>query len=579
MLKNILVAFRWSLSIGNKFFKVVPSATLTVVLATLIAQFSIVLAFLLPLKVLMLLGSASIPHYFPDFLKIFDHDSLVLVLCLASVGFYLVYFLAEKIVSIGARRGAAKLLDRNKKVILFEKQDEVASQAYKSYSHSLANGVFVVMIAIFFALYYPLLLVFLFVYVILAFISLSLLHSLGGSVAKSLDSTPGKVVNIAANIGFLSAFVYIVGLFLFGYSPGFLITMVSLILMRQGSSRVTAVVSGIKGLYSQRLKLNALFFHGHVFINSLGREQGGFWQIIKLGDLKESLSYVLPGKSRDAYKNISIEWLQNGVTDVVFLVVCFGGKENIFGCDKYLVKIFNSNRKSQAMHEATLLSENLCVPALKLTSVEEIKGFQCHILNFSGTYKYSESKFFKKEFLTQMLSIEPQEKIIARYSRSKEPLWERINPDMLERLRSVGALLEKGYESHIDSFLKKQGLFSDILSGLPLSFVNPDVSKDLVLVDQKDSLIALHWGRWTLEPVGAGWSLASNEFSNLDKALNNAKRQRSSLVNVSTEQAYLAALAYGFERYFSRQQYIIALDLLVKMVSCLEEVSSEATCG
>lgn len=66
LLLIVFAALRWSLSIGSKFFNVVPKATLSVIFFSLVSQVTILLAFLLPLKILMLLGSAGIPHYFPD---------------------------------------------------------------------------------------------------------------------------------------------------------------------------------------------------------------------------------------------------------------------------------------------------------------------------------------------------------------------------------------------------------------------------------------------------------------------------------------------------------------------------------
>lgn len=575
MLGSIFIAFRWFLSIGNKFLKVVPGSTLIVIVATLISQFSIVLAFLLPLKVLMLLGSETVPHYFPNFLKVYSHDSLVIMLCGASVCFYLVYFLAEKVVSVGARHGALRLLAKSKKVVLFEKQDEIASHAYQRYSHSLANGVFVLMIAAFVAIFYPLLFLFLFGYLVLSFILLTFLHSLGGHFTEALNDTPGKVVNIVANIGFLSAFTYIVILFLFGYSPGLLVTMVSLVLMRQGSSRITAIVNGLKGLHKQRLKLNALFFHGHVFISSIGKEQGRFWSLLEQDALKELLVNFIPFKNQRSSEDLSIKWLSTGVGDVVFLFVLAGHEKAAGGLEKYLVKIFNSNRKSQAMHEATLLSEGVNVPAFSLSIVEDVQGFQCHILDVNGFKWPAESKFLKKEFLINTLGVEPGSNIISRYRRSKEPLWCRINIDMLERLRLVSRLVDGGYDELIDEFLQKRDTFVDVLQKLPLTFVNPDIKKELLLLDNNDALVSLHWARWSLEPIGAGWPLSKNEVKNLKKALDIAKQKRPSIIDVSPEQAYIAALAYGLERYFMRQQFAIALELLVKIVAYLNKIEEK----
>ncbi|WP_337133530.1 hypothetical protein, partial [Staphylococcus aureus] len=226
MLENILIALRWSFSIGNKFLRVVPKDTLVIVAATLVSQFSILLAFLLPLKILMLLGSTGVPRYFPTVFANYDRDVLVIVLSLAAIGFYLMYFVAEKLIVYGSRHGADLLLRRSHKITLFENQEGIASRGYQRYARSLASGVFLFLVASVIAWLYSELLLVLIVYVVLAFFTLAMLYAKGGKLRSGLDEAPGPIVNTATSIGFLLAFGFMVAQFLFGNPPGLLVAII-----------------------------------------------------------------------------------------------------------------------------------------------------------------------------------------------------------------------------------------------------------------------------------------------------------------------------------------------------------------
>src|SRR5690554_4121767 len=145
----------WSAAVLKKFFKLVPLPTLTLVALTLVSQFSRMLAFFLPLKVIILIGSTGTPRYFPDSWAALDRDALVIALSLATVFFYVVSLTSEKLLSIMAEKGAAGVVAGTHKMVLFTNQDEVASQAYQKLAAGLATTVLTVVIALLFSLVYP----------------------------------------------------------------------------------------------------------------------------------------------------------------------------------------------------------------------------------------------------------------------------------------------------------------------------------------------------------------------------------------------------------------------------------------
>ncbi|SHM82078.1 hypothetical protein SAMN05660971_03953 [Halomonas cupida] len=552
-------------------FRVVPGATLIVVVATLISQFSVLLASLLPLKVIMLLGSTGIPRYFPSFFESVDRDVLVLSLGMLAIVFYLFHLISEKIITYGVGVGAGFLLRRSQKTILFESQDEVATQGYQRYSRSMASIILVLVISTGLSWTYSHLSLFLFLYIVLLVFIFSALYLGRGAVRKGLDEAPSKIVGFAANIGFLLAFMFMVWDFLWGSPPGLLVAVVSIILIRQGFSRITALVGDFKWLKDRKLKLNALFFHGHVLLDESKRHEKGFWALFDDPHREAWVRNVLEEVSSSFQeKEIELKWYHLGVQDVGAIVV------KVFVADgeheSYLVKVFAANRGGQAIHEATLLADDDALPSLGFVNAAQINGLKCNIYKMSDNFCIYQhgANSAKIKSLGLLMTVEPSIELVSRFSRSKPPLWQRVDGKMVERLRMVAELTGGEVSVNVKELHCQYGLIVSKLKALPVSVFNPDVTKGTVIEDDDGGIKMLHWGRWSLEPIGAGWPVATNQLELLGEALSEAKKVRTSMTNVCLKDVALAALMFEMEALCSRQKFLQALELIPDILSCLE---------
>ncbi|WFM69802.1 hypothetical protein [Halomonas sp. CKK8] len=572
MFNNVLTILRWFYSIGKKFVRVVPTDTLIVVLATLVSQFSILLAFLLPLKIIMLLGSDGIPRYFPSFFADYDRDILVVVLGLAAFGFYLVYFVAEKVIYYGSRHGANMLLLKSHKMPLFENQEDVAGRGYQRYARSLASIVFLLLVSTVLFLIYPDLLMVLLGYIVLSSSVLVLLYQRGGEVKASLEKSPGSVVSTTTSIGFLFSFAFMLGQFLLATPPGLLVAIISLILMRQGFSRLNGLVNDLNALYSQRLKLNALFFHGHVLVSETKRHETNFWALHQSPQRSQWICEIVKSITNHPIKDVSVHWYQLGIPDVSALrVEVFDDQKNTH--DEFLVKVFNSNRSSLAKHEATLLAEVSQLPTFELLSVEEVQGLHCLVMQWCSARKVPPKQIIDARFhvMSCLLAMEPAENLVSRFKRSRPPLWQRIDRNLLERLETVAEMLTDEDLYQVKSFSQHSNEVIQRLQQLPLTIVNPDLVPGTTLQRADGEFISIHWGRWSLEPAGAGWPVHKRELQMLGVALTEAQEKRRELKGVIEEDVHLAALVFTLEKLCVRQQFASALKLVPRILECLRE--------
>lgn len=560
---------RWCISIGNKISKVVPGSTVVVVLATLISQLSMVIASLLPLKVIMLLGASGIPHYFPSFFEGLNKDMLVVSLSLLSIVFFVAHSVSEKVIQSGSNKGAERLLVNSQKMALFENQKEIAIQGFQRYSRGMASVILIALIsAALFWLYLELFLVIL-LFFILCFALLVFLYAEKESVKKELDETPGRLVGVATNVGFLIAFAFIVSDFLWGSSPSLLVAVMSLILMRQGFSRISSMVGDVRGLYGQKLRLNALFFHGHVFSEESKKHELSFWSFLQRPYCEWWIREVLAGEEMQGLEVVKVKWLQVGISDMAFLIVTVSG--NSLYREDCLMKLFSSNQGAIARHEATLLASHNDLPALPLATVKNVQDLYCHVYNFGGKKKLPAEKLneAKERVFVSLMEVSPDKDLVSRFNRSRPALWQRINGGMLERLSTVASMCDSESLQYVEEMDALLPCIKRTLEGLPLCYVNPDVGPNSIIEGDQGEFLVLHWGRWTLEPVGAGWPVNKKQLPRLSMMLAEARKKRKSLCEVTDDEIFLSALIFEFEKMILRQQFLPALKIIPDVISCV----------
>ncbi|WP_323844043.1 hypothetical protein [Microbulbifer magnicolonia] len=547
---------------SGKFMRVTPGITLLIVLASLVSQFALVVAMLLPLKVVILLGSDNVPAYFPDTFSAFSRDVLIGWLCAAAVGVFLLHLFSEKVIRACAGLGAGKLLASSHKVALFANQNDLAVIAFQRYANALANGVFALLAVGLVALIYWQIAI---VQVAYMATVLSFLHFASGHIHEFRERIDRHFISIAgalSKVGFLLVFSWIVVDFIFWSPPSPLVAIISLLLARQIAMRVQGAISDIRGLIKQQSKLDALFFHGKLLLPDPVSACSSSWSLLAADRLRGKL---LPIMQQYCDKEIPQcwEWQQTSINNII--VLSSRGLDREGG---YLIKIFERNRSLMAHHEATLLEETYGqFPGLSLLGVAKVDGFHCHFyrLGRKQKVKLKQAKIAAISVLTTLVAVDPPQRLVRRYCRSHPLLWQRINMEMIARLR----LVVNSSNSHLVEGLNKalDELQSE-LSSLPLSIINPDLKPDNLMSDDDGEVFLVNWGRWGLEPLGAGWPVKRGLRGLLEGAVNAAAKRRG-LEQIPYERFELAALAFEFERRYKRERFDSAIQLIPRILSCI----------
>ncbi len=573
MLSDLALGLRWNASLGAKFLRVVPFATLIIVLLTLLSQVAMLLASVLPLKVIIMLGSDGIPRYFPGFLASLERDVLIGVLAAGTVGFFLVHLVAEKMIRGVTGYATNRLLAKSQKMVLFENQEELAASSYQRYSRALAGGVFIALALLGMGWFYPEMSLVILGYFLFVLQLLWLGARYSEGIRERLENRLGQLMSMWATVGFFVAFAYLVIDFVFFTPPGMIVALVSFLLIRQAMQRAAGMIADLTSLYRQKPKLNALFFHGQVLLPTPPDSKKGLWPLLMPEARQAWVAGVLDTLVDGETDELECQWHQLGNPSLVGLRVRRGEQQ-------FLLKLYDSKRSSLALHEAGLMAEQpRFLPAAQWLGTVPVEKLQCLVYRLeSGSQpQIRQVKRFAQQLRGDLLAARPSLAAIQRYVRSKAMLWQRLGTEQLERLRI--AVITADQQHDLAALLARLPMLHQLLEALPLAVLNPEMGQDAFWVsdaegEQKGKAILLNWGRWSLEPVGAGWPEAEKLLNSLGDALQAGALRRMELEAVKVEQAELAALAFALERECSRQHYNQALDLIPRILERLVSLES-----
>lgn len=556
-------ALRWSVTLSRKFIQVVPWLTLLAVVSSILSQFFMLAGFLLPLKVVLLLGSETVPVYFPSVFQNVGRDGLVVFLSIASVCFYLAHLLASKIVDFSAASACKKLLNRSKKLAIFENQEEIASKGYARYSQNLATVGFVSLCLMVMAWFYRDIAVVITLYIFSCVLVVCVVASFSNSFHTKLTKELGSVARILGSLGFLLSFTYIVLNHLLGSPPGILVSVIALLLARQTFGRLANFAKDIQGLYGQKAQLRALFFHGHTFTQKPITRNQGFWSLIVPTARDIWISEILVELVGSEKFEANTQWFDIGLPDIV----CYHVKvATDYGNLEYVMKLFNSNRTAWAKHEATLLSSPGSIPTVPVVKLALIEEIHCHVFDVTGLKRCAKKETADQlvKFRTRLMAINPQSDMVSLYARSHPMLWQRLDQQSIIRMRD---LLDRHAEpDDVEHLLLRLNDIKEKLRFLPLSLVAPDIRPGMLWKNGNGESFLINWTQWSIEPIGTKLPISALYETSFIARLEGIASERTGHNKIETHDIQLAALISEFEQRLRRARYAEAHVLVSKIL-------------
>lgn len=560
-----LETIHWLFRLSIRFIKGAPAATISVVLMTLLSQVLSMLAFLLPLKVVMLLSSTQIPGFFPDVFSAFDRDVLILSLGGVALGCYTINIFVNKGIKWASVLGTEILQIKANKITLFKNQNKIAAEAYTNYAQALAGFSFsAIAISALLYLYFDVAILLL-LYICLSVVLLVIAVNLRPEFVNRLSEKPALFLEFVSNTCFFSVFIFVVYDFLYLSPPEFFVAMFAMIMTRRLLSLLAGAVSRTLKLRDKKEKIDALFFHNKIFISPDKDKGKSLWNLLEPENLEKCLSKLMDDVLGLKAVGMSTQWLQLRTKNIIALKVLLVRQEKVF-----LVKFFNENIVESAQHELSLLLEySEQLPSPKLLHVTTEFGFQCHLFDITDCERisYLESENFRFDFFQQLLMWKPPVELVRQYKRSKLFLWQRIDSSLFERVRLVA---DDGQRSVINNVEQELPALLPILKSLPMVIHTP-LNKGPALTFSRGNgeVVSANWEGWSLEPIGFNWAVDFNSLEKLESYLSGFCGIRADCKKAPLKYVVLVSLFSEFEtnvEYHALYDAIKLLEIIMAVI-------------
>jgi len=491
-----------SFAIAWFFFKISKLGFLTASALSALAKVSLLIALLLPLKVLLLVNSKEVPGYFPEFLVSFAIDDLILVLAGISVLIYGIHIAAKKMELGAVSFAIGKVMNNLDTVIQVQNQDDLLKSAYESCSKALSGSLIVILACVALMLINPEVGRVFSVYLILslAFVLLGKdkIRLLERKSRKETVETIGRFLTV----GFFLVFLYIISSAIDDEVTDIFSQIVVLLIVRQVASIINEVGSRIILVKDKEIILSSILFGVH-YKEKLSDDQASGWdQVFNACTLAlENNGYTVCGKSffDTAHPMIDSARLlckkQDG-HDCYVIARVFWGQKPIQYEKEVTLRDEVQSREVFGEKIADISSDKFSAILVEMPCGEKVEP-ECYFEAISQYYRVIYALPFDAEF-------------VERCKRSEKSSFNNVE---LKRLKDLVANEFDNVDIKLfDWFFDSYFLILDRVEASPLALVNKDLNL-ISTVYENRKVFVNSWWNWSLEPVGSG--IVPEQMNNL----------------------------------------------------------------
>ncbi|ADE13594.1 hypothetical protein Nhal_0404 [Nitrosococcus halophilus Nc 4] len=537
------------------------------VLLFLTNQLSIVLAFFLPLKVIILVGSEGVPRYLRAFVTEENKNEFIVWFAIGAFVFYLLFLLTGYLMNRLGVSAATEILGRAKKVALFHQQELFAKDVFLRVARTWGTYF---MVFLGFALglilewrVFSVLLVFVVAeYAGFAYLWQQYQEPENSAKLMRFLRNRSVILDGVSALNFFTGFGILFYLFLIDSSLNFIIGILLIMMTQQIFRRLVVAINDAVFLVQQKAKIQTVFFT-YAHLDTQGKHIHHSFEKMLLPERREALfATAAPGLSQGDVAGW--RWVDCNIMGVAVYSLESAEGEKGHAC--YWLKCyagdkFNLLQKERLAYERGASGMQGMAP--QLINEGSYHGTPFLLLQ-GGVLKRIQRREFKHRFKAARLklwSLIPDGQIVSMLQRTFPTLEKRLHKNKLS-LMSLASRDADEY-GRIARFVERSEIFTDFISTMPLFITNNVFKENNLFLDAEEQPVFLHWHRMALEPVCSDITPNSLEvFFDLEEIAAHLQEHRSDAANITAldlkKIVYLAAI----ERAISLQLYGEALDLV-----------------
>lgn len=566
----------WSVQVATKFITLLPKQTLAIMMLALLSRVAAMFALLLPVKIILILGHESIPHYFPDVFLNLARNELVIYLCVATIFFYLLHISTEKLIRY-IEQTADKQLSLYISSILRSKSSGISiKKAYNRVSSILAELVFFISVMIFIITCYWQLFLLIMMYVVSIMVVCEFYIKKGKRTKiKGNDTIEDEdiVQTFWFDIGFLLSFLFIVYGLLQDSGPSIILTFAAFLLLRRSSGGLKRLFKDIGFLNKQKNNIGFMLFTepAATSCNDISRLRLSRSELIEFG--REALKYTFP--DLNSLIVLSVEWVNLELTSISTFKLSTevrGEKRTFF------LKIYWKKNDSRFERELIILEKAPNLPAPELLGSGVIDDLNWILTSWDRFDDIGTENNGIQNLNEVLIKLRPTDTLVKAWQLAYPPLYQKMNEGYWRNLENVIELICPTALDDIVYLKENHSFLAALVKALPSIMTINGSSLASVKIDANGNFVLLDWSGLSVQQLGGGSLNHEGMYKDInlvqttcwDKAISNDRFIK--------QKVTLTAMLYELDILLKKQRYQDIVNLLGPLSDKLKAYMKYISC-
>lgn len=539
---------------------------------SVMAMITSVLAFLLPLKVILLAGSSGVPRYFRFFIEEADRNSWIMILAGGAVAAYFMTIALEAMSRKLAALGSLDVLAGANDLAVIRDHRVQAQTYYGRFAGMMAGFI----LAFLFLSALPLLDMTLF-RVVLALIAIfflvtALAYQKTGNdgrlsrLSRLLESKFKGYLGTLSSILFFAGFFVLLYPFLWGEGGNILLAIVAFLMLRRMLQALEKSITVAVSLWQNRMGINPLLFPNHQVRQLPSRMEKNLRLSFSQQRRKELAERALM-QHEQPLEVIDLHWRDPLFSRLNLFDISArteSGESRYFQMQVFPQVGDQGLENEQFLFDVIPRDELLAPRVFQCIEHDSYEVQICH----AGSGKGVSNEQFKNslpELRKIIWGVAPPKRLVKAYKRSHMLLAERCDEETMRRMEL--AMDTPADRKLHDALMERLADIQEILSAMPLAIQNPDIQqRNVYRTGRGNGVLIMSWARWSLEPVGAGISgpFQHDDMAEIFAAL--CKKRSDMTRNITLDHLHLAQRMWVLERTLSRMAFRVALGVVASVL-------------
>ena len=508
--QEVIRFLRWTGGVTRKFFIATPWDTSFVIIASVTKGILSLLAFMVPIKVIMLAASPGVPRYFP-FVNPADKSLWIVLLAIGAVGIYVLIQLLSPIIDRWSLRAGKELLRGANDLPVHSRDTSQAQRVFSAFTGISASLLFLLATSLILLWVNAPMLAWLIVSTgVLYIVSSALL------AGESLPRPPQKnwvIERYRSYIGtwealtFFGSFAVILWPFLQSSGGGgnVFLALISFILVRRMISELGGIIKKAVSLVQQRPMFDALLYRHHTKVRLTDESKSLLFRELFALDSRNRLFAEMISHDLGKETSIASRWVDPTPPQIKHFLIEATSTDDKMVRQHLEARVHGPDTNFQFEHAEFLF---LHIPRRLLRAPEFYGRIDHHefkiSLQLSGTGQQPPASQWRDVFpiLAQdILSLAPPKALVRSYRDTHPMLGDRLTDKFCRRIEV--ALDSEADTELFAAWLSSLPQIQNFLQSQPVALINPDLTLSNVVCDGSAGWLIMYWGRWRLEPVGA----------------------------------------------------------------------------